>query len=137
MKVGSLFSSGIVGLTIALTVTTGPSTAEGATSGHTSAVTGNSSVVSSPNRDGAVVLKGFPCLVPVPGAPPAITFRSHTVTTPSGNAAVSCHATTQTGLSRAVVVQDAPCATFSGAGTDSHLVLTPSGRVNFWCHHHR
>jgi len=137
MNVGNLVLSGMLGLSIVATATTAPLSATKTPNSHQTDLTSDRGFTNRANHDGAVVVKGFPCGVPVPGAAPLTTVRSHSVITPSGNAATSCHARTPLTLTQAVVVRDAPCATSGGAGTDSHLVATPSGHLNFWCHRHR
>ena len=83
------------------------------------------------------MIKGFPCGIPVPGIGQVATTNSHSVVTPSGNAALSCHASTPIVVPQTLVFTDLPCGTLGPAGTDSHLVVTDTGRVNFWCHHHK
>jgi hypothetical protein len=147
MVVRRIMSMSIVGSLIAAALLGGPA--------PTSALTGSSgpdrsdlprmlshdvsgrSFVDSASDDSAIVVRGFFCGIPVRGHGEVPTTNSHTVVTPSGNAATSCHADTEIVVPRAVVVKDIPCATIGPVGTDSHVVVNPSGRVNFWCHHHR
>jgi hypothetical protein len=143
MLVGKIVSVSILGSFVAATALTAPDLTVASTSGlakgssdQASAQTSRTMATSS-QGDGAFVAKGLPCEIPVPGVPEVITTTSHTVITPSGNIAISCHARTTIVVPMALVVQDAPCGTIGPAGTDSHLVVTPSGRANFWCHHHR
>jgi hypothetical protein len=82
-------------------------------------------------------VKGFPCGIPVPGLAEVATVNSHSVITPSGNAALSCHGSTPIVVPQTLVFKDLPCGTLGSAGTDSHLVVTDTGRVNFWCHAHK
>jgi hypothetical protein len=150
MRLQGLASVGLLGFVMTGTVVAGPGQAASATHPNvqTSQVVMTAELRSIPRGQrktadpstaggGAVVLKGFPCGVAVPGGVVISTTVSHSVATPSGNAAISCHAKTQITPPQAIVVRDAPCATLNGSGTDSHLVLTPSGRMNFWCHQHR
>lgn len=149
MHLHGLASVGLLAFAITATAVAGPGQAASVThqSTETAQIAPSPELRSFPrsreetsgrgNGGGAVVLKGFPCGVPVPGGVVISTAKSHSVATPSGNAAISCHARTQLNPPQAIVVRDAPCATLNGSGTDSHLVLTPSGHLNFWCHQHR
>jgi hypothetical protein len=92
---------------------------------------------SGTSQQGATVVRGFPCGVPIPGIREVATTNSHSVITPSGNAALSCHGSTPIVVPQTLVFKDLPCGTLGPAGTDSHLVVTDTGRVNFWCHHHK
>ena len=83
----------------------------------------------------AIVAKGAPCLVPVPGEPAGITTDSHSVITPSGNVTLTCHTS---GAPRGATFSgrlDEICFTPGGV-TSGHLVATRSGRVNLSCHIH-
>jgi hypothetical protein len=84
---------------------------------------------------GAVVAKGAPCLIPVPGEPAGITTDSHSVVTPAGNVTLTCHTS---GPKRGATFTgrvDEICFTPGGV-TSGHLVATRSGRINLSCHIH-
>jgi hypothetical protein len=95
---------------------------------------GGQAISSTP---GATVFHGTACQIPIPGQPIIVT-TGHTVITPSGNAALSCHADSETHLAaQAQVLMDMPCfIKEAGFGTDSLLVATPSGHAVLWCHVH-
>jgi hypothetical protein len=150
MKLTHLLSSGILVTVVAATAMTQPNpqhlTIGGQTTnalavGETDRLTASTSRLDLPtsNRDrqGATVTRGFPCGVPVPGIGEVATTNSHSVVTPSGNAALSCHGSTPIVVPQTLVFKDLPCGTLGAAGTSSHLVVTDTGRVNFWCHHHK
>jgi hypothetical protein len=143
MIVPKVVSMSIVGSLIAATALTTPTTPGPTRTTATANVVSHhvngtrAEAESSEPGDGAIVVRGFLCEIPVSGHGEVRTTSSHTVITPSGNAATSCHAHTDIVVPKAVVVKDIPCATIGPAGTDSHLVVTPSGHLNFWCHHHR
>ena len=148
MRLHGLASVGLLGLAITTTAVAGPGQPASANrSVPAPHVVSSTALRSLPvarketsggtGGGGAVVLKGLPCGIPAPGGTIISTPVSHSVATPSGNVATSCHARTAITPPQAIVVMDAPCATVNGTGADSHLVLTPSGRLNFWCHKHR
>lgn len=84
---------------------------------------------------GAVVAKGAPCLVPVPGEPAGITTDSHSVVTPTGNVTLTCHTSGPRRGATFTGRVDEICFTPGGV-TSGHLVATRSGRVNLSCHIH-
>jgi hypothetical protein len=150
MKLTHLLSAGILVSAMAATAMTAPTVPDPASGGsnmtagnvpltsvRADRLAGNRSWSSSSDHDGATVIRGFPCGIPVPGIGQVATTSSHSVVTPSGNAALSCHASTPIVVPQTLVFKDLPCGTFGSAGTDSHLVVTDTGRVNFWCHHHK
>lgn len=99
------------------------------------AASGNAPRSGSSSGHGAVVAKGAPCLVPVPGEPAGITTDSHSVVTPTGNVTLTCHTT---GPKRGATFSgrvDEICFAPGGL-TSGHLVATRSGRVNLSCHIH-
>jgi len=86
---------------------------------------------------GATVIKGAACGIATPGVPPGAVFtnNTHIVITPSGNAALICHAEVPVGPPRAVIVNDLFCGIAGTPGTgQSHTVITPSGNVLLTCH---
>jgi hypothetical protein len=87
------------------------------------------------NGQGAVTSKGFACVVAgFPFPSPFVTFQSHAVVTPSGNATLVCHGEIPAGPPQAVVIKDVPCATPGGVATSSKVVITPGGQTILVCH---
>lgn len=153
MKLTHLLSTGLLATAVATTAFTAPHLTAGGPAGKAAALAPAvgaldrptvTSPLSNPDRgsnsgqpEGATVVMGFPCGIPVPGVGAVATTNSHSVITPSGNAALSCHASTPIVVPQTLVFKDLPCGTLESASTDSHLVVTDTGRVNFWCHHHK
>ncbi|HXN04561.1 MAG TPA: hypothetical protein VN895_06985 [Candidatus Acidoferrum sp.] len=116
------------------TALTAPATASTAATSQLSSQNTTSGSHPSIQR-GAIVAKGAPCLVPVPGQPAGITTDSHSVITPTGNVTLTCHTS---GPKRGATFSgtvDQACFTSAGI-TSGHLVATRSGRVNLSCHVH-
>jgi hypothetical protein len=140
MKLQSLTSAGTLVLLVFATAISTPAARTGTAGSSVSStiqVRPDNRLASSVGHDGAIVVQGLPCGITVPGEAEVFTTKSHIVITPSGNTLTSCHASTPLPLAHTLVIKDAPCGTLGSTGTDSHLVATRSGRVNFWCHHHR
>lgn len=95
-----------------------------------------SASVLAADKQGAVVVKGFPCTITPPSGSPATSTRGHTVISPSGNVTFVCHADSETRLPQTIVLQDTPCVTPGGITLDSHLVASRSGQVSLICHVH-
>jgi hypothetical protein len=113
----------------------------------TAAVPGDdlASAIFSTDDLGATVIKGVLCGIPGgidTNPPPAalatnaiLTTQSHLVITPSGNAALICHAKIPVGPPQAIVINGDFCAIPGTPGTNqSHLVISPSGNVLLTCH---
>jgi hypothetical protein len=67
--------------------------------------------------------------------PFGLAEQSNFVESSSGNESLVCTGSTAVRPERATILTDFPCMLPSGTiTTDSHLVLTPSGRVTLTCH---
>jgi hypothetical protein len=128
MKLHRLAALGVLGVSMTAAAFTPPSSVK------STSIAGPSSTAQS---QGAVVIKNAPCGIAVPGDGIVPASRSHTVITPSGNAALSCHADTNTALAKTVVVRNSFCLVPGvGLSANSQIVATRSGQVLLWCHIH-